>query len=120
MELRQTKFNPLPYLFEQPFIIESITVYGYNYSIESENKNPKPHWNIEIDNPGQPIIEHIQTENIFVFKSNTSTLLILSSGIPHSLSLFINPVNLDTLVNIRNRKGKLISELKYEIHKNWA
>ena len=97
------------------FTVKRIEVYGDSYVCHSENIETKRYWKIEIDNPGKPITENIETENVIVFYSDNSRLLIRPYGaIPWIQATFDNNFIENSLLT-KDREGKTITKLKHEL-----
>lgn len=107
------KMPPLNLKFLPEFKISKIEVYGRSYFCESENT--QPNWQIEIDNPGQKIIENIDTENTLLFYSGTKRLLIKPHG-PVPWMTITNDIDLIAHLLIdKDLNGKAITIMKHEI-----
>lgn len=107
------KMPPLNMDVLPEFKISKIEVYGRSYFCESDNMDPKPYWQIEIDNPRQKIIENIDTENTLLFYSESRRLLIK----PHRPWVIItfNKELIDELLIDKNIDGNQIAIMKHQI-----
>ena len=97
------------------FRIKKIEVYGDSYTCESANIAPKPYWNIEIKNPGEAIVENIETENILLFYSDNGRLLIKPYGAVPWIQVSLDNEFIDKSLFEKDRDGKTITKLKHEL-----
>lgn len=95
------------------FRISKIEVYGLSYTCHSDNDTEKPFWKIEIDNPGKPITENIETENVIVLYSDENRITINTFGpLPWIQVAFESNRNNDNFID-KDNEGNTISKLKY-------
>jgi hypothetical protein len=108
--------HPFVHLNVHPeFVVKKIEVYGDSYVCQSDNLETKRYWRIEIDNPGQPITENIETENAILFYSDNHRLLIRPYGaVPWIQVSFDNKFIDDSLI-CEDNEGKTITKLKHDL-----
>lgn len=97
------------------FVIRKIEIYGASYVCQSANNENERFWKIEIDNPGQAIVENVETENIIVLHSDDGRLLIDPYGAVPWIRVTSDNKLIDNSIMGKGTESNANIKLKHEI-----
>ncbi len=98
------------------FVVRKIEVYGDSYIWHRNDYENEGFWKIEVDNPNQPITENVETENVLVFYSDNSRLMVQPYGALPWIRATFDEKLINQTISSSNSESNTFRKLKYTIN----